>query len=135
MGDKPNGKLAAYVLCGFLCGCGGSSGSGPAPPTYTPSPKATYAPILLSPQTVAFTAVPQSENVTVSEAGYGGSFSIANANPSVAEVTLTSSGQYVVSSRSAGTTTIQFIDVHGQAATLAVGVTTSSVGVDAIQGV
>ena len=124
----------AWATCIFGCvlsACGGAAGSG-TPPANTPNPPPARVPMSLSPNALTFTAASQSAEVSVSEAGYAGAFSVTNANPAVAQVSSTSSGQFVVLALSAGTTTIQIFDQNGQAATLAVGVTTSSVGLDAM---
>ena len=83
----------------------------------------TFAPILLSTTTQAFTSIGQTQAVTATVAGYSGVISAVSSNPSVATVSTSGGGNFTLSAAGAGSTTITFSDTDGTTATLTVTVT------------
>jgi hypothetical protein len=111
-----------------------------ATPTPTPTATPSPAPLTISPATVSLLGTGSSfaQSASVHEASYTGAFSIAaTACASVATISpSTASGPTValtITGLAVGTCTATATDTHGQMALLQITVTTSNVGVDAVQ--
>lgn len=109
------------------------SPTSPASPGTTPTPSPSPGPGVLgaptfSQLTMSFNGLGQTMTSTVSQAGYGGPFTVASANPSVATATISGS-TVTVTSVGAGTTTIAVTGGSHKSANISVTVTTFAIGV------
>jgi hypothetical protein len=105
------------------------SGFGPGP-----SPTPIAEPILASPETIALTAVAQSQGIVVSESGYNGTFTATSSNAAAATVSPASGAtSFIVTAVAAGATTITFTDANNATTTVTVTVTTGSGTVSMLQ--
>lgn len=95
-------------------------------PSPSPSPTPTPQPVIASPSSVSLTSIGATQPVTVSEGGYGGSFTAASANTAVATVTPASGTSFTVTAVAVGSTTITFTSANGTLTTVGVTVTTTT---------
>jgi hypothetical protein len=124
-------SFAAIALCVVFAGCGGGNG-GPFIGVPTAKPSATPGIVTLSPASLAFTASGSSyaQTVTVTQSNYSnGAFTAGTTTCSgIATVAEASSTSFTFTPVGAGSCTYTISGGNGQSATLAVGVTTTSVG-------
>jgi hypothetical protein len=123
-----------FAGCALVCGCGGGGGGGSPsqlvapPPSPTPSPApAPGGALTLSQSSLAFDVAGASATITASEPGYAGTLAAdATGCANVAAVSpsaTTAPATFTVTAQGGGACTIAFTDVHGQRATVSVGVT------------
>jgi uncharacterized protein YjdB len=87
--------------------------------------------VLVQPVSLAFTAVGQQQNFTATETQYTNPFTATSSNSAVATVSPgTYYSTFVVTAVAAGTATITVKDTNGHSATVSVGVTTTTGGVN-----
>ena len=132
--DENGGQGSFSVTVSGLSG-GPQPTASPAPtasptptpsPTPSPIPTPTPLPVIASPSAIAFTTIPATQAVTVSEGGYSGSFTALSMNTGVVTVTPASGTSFTVSAVAVGTTTITFTSGNGTVGTVDVSVTTTS---------
>jgi hypothetical protein len=120
--------LAASVLT--VSACGGGGGGGSVPPV-TPVGTGTTGTIALSPPSLAFTSTGSASAAqsTASEKNYSGSFQVTNSTCSGIATAAQSGAVFTITPVGAGSCSMTIGDSLGNAATLAIGVTLSSIGV------
>ncbi len=120
------------ALAGALTACGGGGGGTATLPNPTPSSGSSNA-VLLSPSSLSFTesGTAAAQTTHVSEAQYSGNFTATSANcAGIATIAAgTSAGSFTITPAAGGSCSFTITDANGKSATLRIGVTTSSVGV------
>ncbi|HTU69539.1 MAG TPA: hypothetical protein VMF11_04385 [Candidatus Baltobacteraceae bacterium] len=101
---------------------------GACTPGYVVPPNYGTTPVITLPggttgNALSLDAANQTAVVTVSETGYGGTFSAQSSAASVATVTPASGTSFTITAIAAGTATITFTDAYGDLVTLTVTVT------------
>jgi hypothetical protein len=132
--------LAAGLLCVLLGGCGGSVATSPIVAAPTAAPTGAASAIIPSAASVTFGASNAPQTITVSEPGYGGTFTAVSANTAVATVTqvsassiarsadaretaATTTATFTITPVGGGTTTVTISDSEGHSVSIAVSVT------------
>jgi hypothetical protein len=84
--------------------------------------------VQVAPTTLSLSTVGQSQSVTVSDAGYGGTFVVSGCS-GIVTTSGPSSGALLVTAAAAGTCTLTVADANDSTATIAITVSTLSVPV------
>jgi hypothetical protein len=122
-----NTLLALIASLGVLTACNGSGGTAsPFIAIPMPSPSSTPGPLGVATSTIQFTAIGQSQDVAITDAGYAGTYTAQSSAATVATSAIAAGAVHIVAA-GAGTTTVTVGDSFGHRATIAVGVTTSGV--------
>ncbi len=117
---------AAAIASLALISCSGGGGSGPSQPAAPGDP-----PVLVNPTSLSFTAVGQTQTIFAQETLYSNPFTASTSNAAVATVAPASTyGGFTVTAVKAGTATITVSDSNSHKATVSVGVTTTSGGIN-----
>ncbi len=98
----------------------------PVGATPTPTPTPTPAPVVPAPASLAFTGLgaPNAQSVSVSESGYGGTFSEADSCAGIATIAA-ASPTFTVTPIAVGTCSITILDISQRMVAVPVTVTTS----------
>ncbi len=89
----------------------------------------TFAPIVVSPSTQAFTAIGQTQTLTATVAGYTGTINAVSNNTGIATITSIGGGQFTLRAVASGSTTITFSDANGTTTNFPVSVTLTGGGI------
>ncbi|GAC1388630.1 MAG: hypothetical protein NVSMB31_02930 [Vulcanimicrobiaceae bacterium] len=134
------GTTYYFALYGVLASTPAPTATPTPAPTATPTPVATATPtpaaIVLSPSSLAFTALgsANAQTVTATETGYTGTFTSSSANcvsgsTTIATLAASASGtQFTVTPVAAGTCSVDINDTSSHHTSLGITVTTTTVG-------